>query len=128
MPTRRQEKVASFIREIVSDAIRSLSDPRIIGFVSVTRVEVTADMRNASVFFSIFGTDEKGQKRTFDAIDHARKRIQAVLGQEMQSKFVPILSFHMDDKFKKMLETFKIIEQAADQQDQADEQNLKDEE
>ena len=123
MPTRRQEKVSGFIREVVSDSIRDLADPRIIGFVSVTRVEVTADMRTANVFLSIFGTDEKGQRRTFEAIDHAQKKIQSDLGQEMQSKFCPILSFHMDENFKKMLETFKVIDETIAQQAPVDEQN-----
>ena len=57
MPTRRQEKVARVIREVVSDAIANhLSDPRITGFVSVTRVEVMADMRSADVYLSIFAS------------------------------------------------------------------------
>jgi len=50
MPPRRQEKAARGIRDVVSDAIANhLNDPRITGFVSVTRVEVMADMRSADV-------------------------------------------------------------------------------
>ena len=59
MPTRRQEKVARVVKETVSDAIANhLNDPRIEGFVSVTRVEMAADLRNADVFLSIFGKDD----------------------------------------------------------------------
>ncbi len=55
MATRRQEKVARVVKEAVSDAIaHRLSDPRIEGFVSVTRVEMSPDLRNANVFLSIF--------------------------------------------------------------------------
>jgi ribosome-binding factor A len=55
MATRRQEKVARVVKEVVSDAIANhLNDPRIEGFVSVTRVDMSADLRSADVYLSIF--------------------------------------------------------------------------
>jgi ribosome-binding factor A len=113
MATRRQEKVARVVREAVSDAIANhLSDPRIEGFVSVTRVETSGDLRNADVYISIFGKDEASQSKTFAAIEHARSRIQSLLAGKVQSKFCPVLRFHKDDKFKKTLETMKLIDEA----------------
>jgi ribosome-binding factor A len=114
MATRRQERAARVIKEAVSDAITNhLSDPRIEGLVSVTRVEVAADLRNANVYLSIFGKDEAAQNKTFLAITHAKSRIQSFLAGEVQSRFCPVLSFHIDDKFKKTLEVMKLIDQAA---------------
>jgi ribosome-binding factor A len=114
MPTRRQEKVARLIREVVSDAIVShLSDPRITGLVSVTRVEVTPDMRSADVYLSIFGAGDSEKSRTFEAITHARARIQSLLAAAIHSKFCPVLSFHKDEQFQKMLETMRLIQQVA---------------
>lgn len=114
MPTRRQEKVARVIKEAVSDAIANhLNDPRIEGFVSVTRVEIGADLRNAYVYLSIFGEDEAGQNRTFAAIEHARSRIQSLLASKLQCKFCPVLHFSRDEKFKKTLQTMKLIDQTA---------------
>lgn len=114
MPTRRQEKVARLVKEVVSDAIVShLSDPRITGLVSVTRVAVTADMRNADVYLSVFGTSDSEKSRTFEAITHARARIQSLLAAAMHSKFCPVLSFHKDEQFQKMLETMRLIQQVA---------------
>jgi ribosome-binding factor A len=113
MATRRQEKVARIVKEGVSDAISSrLNDPRITGFVSITRVEMAADLRSAEVYLSIFGGDESAQKRTFLAIMHARPKIQSLLGGKIRSKFCPVLHFHMDEKFKKTLETMNLIDQA----------------
>jgi len=113
MPTRRQEKVARFIKETVSDAIANhLSDPRIDGFISVTRVEVTADLRSADVYISIFGSDETAQNKTFTAMTHATPRIQALLADQMQSKFRPVLHILKDDNFKKTMETMSLIEKA----------------
>ena len=113
MATRRQEKVARIVRESVSDAISNhLSDPRIEGLVSVTRVDMAADLRSADVYISIFGKDEATQNKTFAAIEHAKSRIQSFLAGRVQSKFCPVLRFHKDDKFKKTLETMKLIDEA----------------
>jgi len=114
MPTRRQEKVARLVKEVVSDAIIShLSDPRITGIVSVTRVTVTPDLRNADVYLSIFGASDCEKDRTFEAITHARARIQSLLAAAIHSKFCPVLRFHKDEQFQKMLETMRLIDQVA---------------
>jgi ribosome-binding factor A len=114
MPTRRQEKVARVIREVVSDAIANhLSDPRITGFVSVTRVEVMADLRSADVYLSIFALNEADKDKTFIAITHARTRIQSFLAQALESKFCPVLRFHVDEQFRKTLEVMKLIDEVS---------------
>ncbi|MHC4205109.1 MAG: 30S ribosome-binding factor RbfA [Planctomycetota bacterium] len=113
MATRRQEKVARIVKEAVSDAItHHLNDPRISGFISVTRVEMAADLRNANVYLSIFGSDQAGQNKAFTAITHAKSRIQSLLADTVQSKFCPVLHFYMDEKFKKTLETLNLIDRA----------------
>jgi len=114
MATRRQEKVARVVKEAVSDAILNhLSDPRIEGFVTVTRVEMSPNLRSAEIYLSIFGADQKVQKKTFIAIEHARTKIQSFLGGRIKSKFCPVLHFHLDEKFKKTMETMRLIEEAA---------------
>jgi ribosome-binding factor A len=113
MPTRRQEKVARVVKEAVSDAIaHHLNDPRIEGFVSVTRVDLAADLRTADVYLSVFSRNPAAQEKTFAAITHARSRIQSVLAGTMRSKFCPVLRFHKDEKFKKTLETMNLIDKA----------------
>ena len=113
MATRRQEKVARIVKEAVSDAItHHLNDPRISGFVSVTRVDMTTDLRNANVYLSFFGSDEAGQNKAFAAITHARSRIQSLLAGKVQSKFCPVLHFYKDEKFKKTMETLNLIQEA----------------
>ena len=121
MPTRRQEKVARVIREVVSDAIANhLSDPRITGFVSVTRVEMMADVRSADVYLSIFTSDKGAKDRTFTAITHARTRIQSFLAEALESKFCPVLRFHEDEQFRKTLEVMKLIDQVASERQKKD--------
>lgn len=112
MPKRRQEKIAHFIRDVVSDAITNhLNDPRIeLAFVSVTRVDVSADMRIANVYISIFGGTPATQNTAYNAIIHARSRIQSLLAGKINSRFCPVLNIHRDEQFKKALETIKLID------------------
>jgi len=129
MATRRQEKVASVIKEVVSEAIaHHLSDPRIEGFVSITRVEMAPDLRNAEVYLSVFGEGASVQNKTFLAIEHAKTRIQSMVAGRLQSKFCPVLHFHKDEQFKKTLEIMRLIDQAASEYKDKDEQEDSDDE
>jgi ribosome-binding factor A len=137
MPTRRQEKVARIVKEVVSDAITNhLSDPRIKGIVSVTRVDMATDLRAAEVYLSIFENEpeepqddrqnrqaDARKSRTLEAITHAKSRIQAMLADRLQAKFCPTLRFRTDDRFKKTLEIFKLIEQTACEAEERDSPN-----
>jgi len=128
MASRRQERVAREIKEVVSEAIaRHLSDPRIEGFVSVTHVDMSADLRNAEVYLSVFGKDASAQNKTYLAIDHAKARIQGMVAGRLRSKFCPVLRFHKDEQFKKTLEIMRLIDQAASEYKDKDEQKDSDE-
>jgi len=129
MATRRQEKVARVVKEAVSDAIaHRLSDPRIEGFVSVTRVEMSPDLRNANVFLSIFGKDDVSQSKTFTAITHAKNRIQSMVAGRLKSKFCPVLHIYRDEIFKKTLETLNLIDKAVSEFKEESEEDLNNEE
>lgn len=121
MATRRQERVARVVKEATSDAVsHHLNDPRIEGLVSVTRVDVAADLRTADVYLSIFGKDCAAENRTFVAIAHAKGRIQALVAGRLQSKFCPVLRFYRDEKFKKTLEIMRLIDQAVSEMEKKD--------
>jgi ribosome-binding factor A len=88
-----------------------LSDPRIEGFVSVTKVDVSPDLRNASVYLSVMMGEDKVKRRTIEAIEHATRYIQSLLSQRLTTKFCPHLQFKQDYDFKKTLETLRIIDE-----------------
>ncbi len=112
--TRRQEKVIRVIKETVSDIISNrLSDPRIEGIISVTKVDVSPDLRNADVYLSIMAAKDAARRKTFAAISHAAKHIQALLGKKMTSKFCPRLHFKEDKHFKETLQTLAMVSRAA---------------
>jgi len=121
-PTRRQQKINRIIKEAVSDIIQNrLSDPRIEGFVTVTEVDVTPDIRNADVYLSIMAADETVERRTLTAVQHATKHIQSLLAERMTTRFVPILRLLKDEKIKKTMDTLRLIEEAAQEYRQKDE-------
>ena len=102
------------IKESVSDTIANrLSDPRIEGMVSVTKVGTSPDLRNADVYLSIMGVDETTSRKVFTAIEHATRYIQTRLGKKVTSKFCPHLHFKIDEHFKHTLETLRLIDKAA---------------
>jgi ribosome-binding factor A len=126
MSSRRQKKVESSVKEIVSNIItQHLSDPRIKGIVSVTRVETSPDLKNAEVFLSIMNAPPESQETTFFAIKHASGKIQAMLGKELRSRYCPKLHFQVDKQFKKAMDTISIIDEitAERKQEEAESEN-----
>lgn len=113
-PTRRQQKIMSLIKQAVSDIIQNrLNDPRIEGFVTITQVDVSPDVRNADIYISVMASNETIERRTHIAIQHATKHIQSLLAERMTTRFVPILRLLKDEKLRKTLDTLRVIEEAA---------------
>ena len=95
MPGRRPERLGEQIREEVSQIILGeLSDPR-VGFVTVTDVEVSSDLRNARVFVSILGSDEE-VARSLGALKAASGFIRWHLGRSLNLRHLPELHFAHD--------------------------------
>ncbi|MCX5633988.1 MAG: 30S ribosome-binding factor RbfA [Phycisphaerae bacterium] len=114
MSHRRQERMARVVKEAVSDIINNhLQDPRIEGFISVTEVKIEPDLKKADVFLSIMGKSAEKQRLAFIGIQHAAGRIQALLGDYVKSRFCPHLSFHIDDRLKKTMETLRLIDEVS---------------
>jgi ribosome-binding factor A len=117
MATRRQEKFCQAIKRAVSQAISGgLNDPRIEGLITVTRVEMGGDLRNADVYISILGVDETSQRKTFTALNHARSRLQGYVADELESKFCPVIHLKADEQYKKTLETMRILDEVRKEQ------------
>ena len=90
----RSKRVAEEFREILAEEIPRLKDPR-VGFVTVTRVEVSPDLRRATVFYTVFGQD-RDLRRTRAGLQSARMHLRTVLGHQVRLKFTPELEFQED--------------------------------
>jgi len=91
----RAEKVAEAIRQEVSTIIHDeLNDPR-LGFVTIIRVELSADLRNATIFFSVLGSDEAHVK-TLKALESALGLIRKLVTKRLGLRFAPEIIFRVD--------------------------------
>lgn len=91
----RPERVGEEFREILAEEIPRLKDPR-VGFVTVIHVDVTHDLRRATVYYTVFG-QEKDHRRTRAGLESARSHLRTVLGQQVRLKFIPELDFREDE-------------------------------
>lgn len=106
--TRRSTQVGSTIQAEISAILqREVSDPE-IGFVTITDVELSPDLRLARVFVSSFGSPEQ-QKRSVAALERNRSRVRHFLAQRASLRYTPELEFRLDssigraDKIEKIL-------------------------
>ncbi len=102
------------IKEAVSDIINNhMQDPRITGFISITEVKTEPDLKNAEVFISIMAENDAKQRLSFAAIKHGAGRIQAMLGDYIESRYCPHLYFHLDERLKKTMQTMRLIDEVS---------------
>lgn len=95
MGQQRIEKIQEFIQQELSKLILSgLKDPR-IGFVTVTAVEVTGDLRTAKVFVSLMGSEEQ-KKASWDGLQHSLGFLRTEVGRRLGIRHTPELSLHLD--------------------------------
>jgi ribosome-binding factor A len=92
--TERTERVSEEFREILAEEIPRLKDPR-VGFVTVVGVDVTPDLRRATVYYTVLG-EERERKATMAALRSARSHLRSVIGRQVRMKFLPDLEFRED--------------------------------
>jgi ribosome-binding factor A len=108
MPSRRSQKVAEAIREVVSMAILAeLKDPRVRD-VTVTYVEVSGDLRQAKVHVSVMG-DETRQQLSLRGLQSAAGFLQARCAKRIDTRYTPRLEFLLDQGVKKSIEIARIL-------------------
>jgi ribosome-binding factor A len=97
--TPRTERVSEEFREVFAEEIPKLKDPR-VGFVTVTGVHVTPDLRRAVVFYTVLG-EEGERKATAAGLRSASGHLRQVLGHQVRLKFLPELVFEEDETMER---------------------------
>ena len=109
----RMRRVDEAVREVLSGAItQELKDPR-IGFVTVTAVETSVDLRHARVFVSVLG-DEAQRRLTLDGLRSAHGYLQRRVAGELTLKHTPTLDFLYDDSLDRSLRIQSLLEEESD--------------
>ncbi|WP_406700227.1 30S ribosome-binding factor RbfA [Singulisphaera sp. Ch08] len=122
MPSHRSLRMAEAIREVVSSAILfEVADPR-VSSVTVINVELSRDLRNATILVSIMGSPSD-QDRSMAGLKHASGFIQARVAARLQTRFTPAIFFKRDESVKKSIEISRLIDTAiaSDRKPESDE-------
>ena len=109
--TERMRRVNESVREVLSEAMGELKDPR-IGFVTVTGVDTSADLRQARVYVSVLGSERK-RERTLEALTAAHGVLQARVAHELRLKRTPQLTFEYDPTVERGVRMSQLIDELA---------------
>ena len=104
-------RVNEAVREVVSQGVGELKDPR-IGFVTVTGVDTSPDLRHARVFVSVLGSESKREK-TLAGLAAAHGLLQARLARELRMKRTPQLTFEYDPSVERGVRMTQLIDELA---------------
>lgn len=111
MRDRRKDRINELIRRVVSTAIiTEVKDPR-VGFVTITRAEISDDLHSAKVYCSVMGTDTT-KKTCVNALNHMNGFLQKDLGPALNTRYTPVLEFLLDDSTEKAFYLTELIKAA----------------
>jgi ribosome-binding factor A len=109
MPSARMRRINEMLREVVGAAITTdLNDPR-IGFVTVTSVQTSPDLRSARVYVSVLG-DARERDATLEGLHSSHGVIQARIARETRMKRTPTLTFHYDESVERGVRISRLLD------------------
>ena len=108
-------RVNEAVRQVLSEAVGELKDPR-IGFVTVTGVETSPDLRHAKVYVSVFGSEESRQE-SLAGLEAAHGVLQGRLARELRLKRTPQLAFEYDPTVERGVRMTQLIDEFAPDDD-----------
>ena len=107
----RMRRVNESLRQVLSEALPDLKDPR-IGFVTITGVETTTDLKQATVYLSVYGK-EQVRRDTLAALSAAHGVLQARIARELKLRRTPQLTFEYDSTVEEGVRMTKLIDELA---------------
>jgi ribosome-binding factor A len=113
MASDRMRRVDEAVRQVLTDAVaQDLQDPR-IGFVTMTSVKTTSDLRHARVYVSVLGSEPE-REATLAGLRSAHGALQRRLARELRMKRTPTLEFVYDDTTDRAMRVEELLERTAD--------------
>jgi ribosome-binding factor A len=105
----RMRRVNEALREVLSEELGALKDPR-IGFVTITGVKTSRDLRQATVYVSVLGSERK-RKASLAGLNSSHGVLQAAVNRELHLKRTPQLSFEYDPTIERGVRLSKLIDE-----------------
>jgi ribosome-binding factor A len=109
-------RVNAAVQEVLAEAVGELRDPR-IGFVTVTGVKTSPDLRQAQVFVSVLGSERK-REQTLAGLEAAHGVLQGRIASELRMKRTPQLTFQYDDSVERGVRMSHLIDELAPDDDE----------
>ncbi len=110
MKPKRTDRLNSLLKEVISEVImQEVRDPLVAKFVTVTSVEITADLRHAKVFISVIASKEE-KERTIKALQKAAAFIAISTSKKVVMRYFPSLTFKLDNSVDEHMKIDKILE------------------
>jgi ribosome-binding factor A len=111
-------RVNESVRQVLAETMPELKDPR-IGLVTVTGVETTPDLRHATVYVSVLGSEKKRQ-RSLEGLEAAHGLLQGRLARQLRMKRTPTLTFEYDPSVEHGVRMSRLIDDLAPTDDDDD--------
>ena len=112
--TRRPDRVAEAIREEVANFLaEGVKDPRVVGLVTVTGVDVTRDLRHAKVFVSILGSEAE-RAATLDGLASVASHLRPRIGRALRLRLAPEIAFQLDESVARAARIESLLAQIHD--------------
>jgi ribosome-binding factor A len=109
MAVKRTDRLNSLLKEVISEVIkREVRNPHVAELVTVTRVQISKDLRHAKVFISVIGTEQE-KAATMEALASAAGFIAVQSSQKVVMRYFPELTFKLDDSVEKHMRIEELL-------------------
>jgi ribosome-binding factor A len=117
MTTRRVEKLNSLLKEVIAEVImREVKNPHVSTLITVTKVDITKDLRHAKVYVSVIGNEEE-RNTTFHAIQSAAGFIGVHAAKKVVMRYFPELHFKLDTSIDEHMRIDSILKEIEDERE-----------
>ena len=109
MSKQRPERVQEALRQEISNIVqREIKDPR-LGFITITKVDLTKDLRYARIYFSVLG-ENKDKLLALKGLNSAKGYIKGLIGDRIKLRFMPQIEFRIDTSLEHTKEIYDILD------------------
>lgn len=116
MTTHRMESVGRELQQTIAEILQREIDDPLIGFVTITDVEMSPDLKYARVYFSVLG-DEQAKRDCERGLRRARKHLRGLIADRMELRYVPELRFILDETAERAARIEALLRQEATELD-----------
>lgn len=120
---RRQARLNSLLVEVLSETLRKdVKNPEVNAFTTITRVDITKDLKHAKVYFSVIGS-EKDKQTTLNALQDAAGFIAAAAAKKVVMRYFPELTFYIDTSLEKQIRLQELFVKVKEEKESRDGKN-----